>query len=107
MQGFALIVRCPGYGKILFTLLNSGGPEGEGDQQQGKVFHWSLVARKRDFPGAFFLLTFHLPPLTLTLVAVTMPSKHLFHEAFAQRPDIRHRILGAIGKLSVLIGLLC
>ena len=34
-----------------------------------------------------------------------MPSKHVFDEAFAQRPDIRQRILEAIGKLNPSLGL--
>ncbi len=50
--------------------------------------------------GRDFLLDFPLPTTTTTCSqAETMPPKHLFDHAFAQRPDLRHRVLDAIGKL--------
>lgn len=72
-----------------------------------KVLHWSLVARKRDIPNAFFLLDF--PPSTTDLFteAVTMSSRQIINDAFAQRPDLRQKVLGAIGKLSPSIGPSC
>lgn len=66
-----------------------------------KVSNWLLVARKRE---PHFWLEFPLPTATACIAILTMPFMDVFDEAFAQRPDLRQRILGTIGRTSLLIG---